>query len=306
MYVGRFAPSPTGPLHFGSLIAALFGFLRARQLGGRWLLRIEDLDPPRQPEGAVGQILETLQAYGLDWDGPVTYQSRRTSLYDDAMRILAASKLIYPCTCSRSNILDAGAREFDPELGPVYPGTCRSGPGFPDQPAARRIRAPDLEISFSDGLQGRRTQNLAQQSGDFIIRRKDGLYAYNLAVVVDDAMQGITEVARGTDLLSQTPRQIYLQRSLELPTPEYLHFPVAVSSQGQKLSKQTGAGGVRSDRVGENLVAALEFLGLEPPSELASESGRVILDWGLSNFDPSPLAGVLSKPAPIMGGLGAD
>jgi glutamyl-Q tRNA(Asp) synthetase len=293
-------------LHFGSLVAALVSFLRARQAGGKWLLRIEDLDPPRQPPEAVDQILTALRAHHLEWDEQVTFQGQRTPLYHDAVQVLAESGLLYECTCSRSAILEAGAREVDPELGPIYPGTCKSRPRIPGSPAALRIRVPPLKVSYSDLLQGYQVQHLSEESGDFVIRRKDGLHAYNLAVVVDDAAQGVTEVVRGTDLLSQTPRQIYLQQSLGLSIPRYLHFPVAVSESGQKLSKQSGACAVRPGLASENLAAALEFLGLDPPLELAREPAPVVLEWGLRHFDPMTLAGVLSKPVPIMGGLSDD
>lgn len=306
MYVGRFAPSPTGPLHFGSLVAALFSYLRARQAGGRWLVRIEDLDPPRQPADSVRQILAALTAHGLVWDEPLTFQSQRSRMYDQAIDALRLAGLTYQCTCSRSDIQQAGAIEAEPGMGSVYPGTCRARRLAPDEAGATRVRVPDEEISFEDALQGEVRQALLTQSGDFIIRRRDGLYSYNLAVAVDDAEQGITEVARGTDLLMQTPRQIFLQRALGAPQPRYLHFPVAVDRLGQKLSKQTGALPLDPAKAGRNLILALTFLGAEVPPGLANAPAANLLEWATGQFDPVLLAGQRAKPAPLTGGHALD
>lgn len=258
MYTGRFAPSPTGPLHFGSLVAALASWLDARAAGGRWLVRIEDLDPPRVQPGAADEILRALDSLGLAWDGEVLYQSRRAALYREALEKLRAHT--YWCGCSRREIADSslglavdGAR--------IYPGTCRGG--LPPGKAARalRVRAPAEEIRFVDRLQGAQAQALSRAIGDYVLYRADGIFAYQLAVVVDDAAQGVADVVRGADLLDSTARQIHLQRLLGVPTPRYLHVPAAVNLQGEKLSKQTGAPPVDARRPGREIAAALRFLG---------------------------------------------
>jgi glutamyl-Q tRNA(Asp) synthetase len=266
MYVGRFAPSPTGPLHFGSLVAALASWLDARAAEGRWYVRIEDVDQPRAQAGAVDSILRTLERLGLYWDGTVVFQSERTDLYQQALEKLRTHT--YWCGCTRREISDSslgiaidGAR--------IYPGTCRGG--LPADKAARalRIQTDVAPISFADRLQGTQGQSLARDIGDFVLYRADGQFAYQLAVVVDDAAQCITDVVRGADLLDSTARQIYLQRLLGYAEPRYLHVPVAVNSAGEKLSKQTGAAAVDASRDSEVLVAALRFLGQKPTHDLA-------------------------------------
>lgn len=235
---GRFAPSPTGPLHFGSLIAAVASYAQARRAGGEWLVRIEDLDPLREVPGAARSILRTLHALGLDWDGEPVYQSARTPAYADALDRLRARGLVYPCGCSRSEIAAHAARSGRWGTdGPIYPGTCRDGlpPGRRER--AWRLRAGPGDIAFRDLIQGDRYQNVAREAGDFVLRRADGIHAYQLAVVVDDDWQGIDLVVRGADLLSSTPRQILLQRALGLSTPAYAHVPLAVDAAGRKLSK---------------------------------------------------------------------
>src|SRR6185369_6600880 len=238
MYTGRFAPSPTGPLHFGSLVAALASWLDARAAGGRWLLRIEDLDRPRVEPGAAQHILETLRACGLDWDGEPVFQSRRTALYREAL--LQLKQDTYWCGCSRREIADSslglaadGAR--------IYPGTCRDGLAAGKTPRALRLRVPAAPISFEDRVQGAQAQSLAAEVGDFVLCRAEEEFTYQLAVVVDDAAQEVTHVVRGADLLDSTARQIHLQRLLGLAQPSYLHVPAAVNAKGEKLSKQTGA-----------------------------------------------------------------
>jgi len=263
MYVGRFAPSPTGPLHFGSLVAALASYMEARSAEGKWLLRIEDLDKPREQRGAADAILATLDALGLHWDGAVEYQSRRTALYRDALARLQAHT--YACACARSEIADSaiaidGAR--------VYAGTCRNGLAPGKTARAVRIRA-EGEIRFVDRVQGPQAQRLERDVGDFVLSRADGQFAYQLAVVVDDAEQGVTDVVRGADLLDSTARQIYLQRRLGYATPRYLHVPVAVNAAGEKLSKQTGAAPVDAARAGEELLRAFAFLGQPATGDLA-------------------------------------
>ncbi|WP_017460952.1 tRNA glutamyl-Q(34) synthetase GluQRS [Dyella ginsengisoli] len=270
-YRGRFAPSPTGPLHFGSLVAAVGSWLCARQAGGQWLVRMEDIDPPREVPGAARDILATLPAFGLVADGPVLYQSARRAAYDAAFEKLRAEGHVFPCWCSRTDLAARGGLHRD--------GLCVAPPSD-DRPPAWRLRAPDEDIAFTDGLQGTQRQNLRETAGDFVIRRVEGYYAYQLACVVDDAFQGITEVVRGTDLLDSTPRQIYLQRLLGLPTPAYLHLPLARDAQGRKLSKSAGAGALDPAEPMPALRRALAFLGLPhdqpaatPAELLAATSG---------------------------------
>jgi glutamyl-Q tRNA(Asp) synthetase len=268
--VGRFAPSPTGPLHFGSLVAAVASWLDARRHGGRWLLRMEDLDPPREVPGAADAILRSLEAFGLHWDGPVLYQSTRHEAYREALAKLRASGMTYDCGCTRREVGKRGRPGLD---GPVYPGTCRNGLPPGKRPRAVRVRTGPGVIGFADRMQGSIRQDLAREVGDFIICRADGLYAYQLAVVVDDAHQGITHVVRGADLLDSTPRQILLQRLLGLSTPAYLHHPLVLTPGGEKLSKQTHAPPVDDSDPVPALLRALRFLGETVPEH--GEDGSV-------------------------------
>ena len=258
-YRGRFVPSPTGPLHFGSLVCALASYLDARAHNGVWLVRIEDIDPPRDVPGADKQILETLARLGMVSDEPVVWQSDRYDLYEAALAKLTQKGLVYGCACSRREIAAAQA-----ELGlapHVYPGTCRNGTN--GRPArALRLRTVDETIEFRDRRCGVFAENLEQDVGDFVIRRADGLWAYQLAVVVDDADQGVNNVVRGEDLLDNTPRQIYLQRQLDIPTPQYFHVALAVDSNGMKLSKQTHAPAIDAEEPLPLLLAAARHLGL--------------------------------------------
>ncbi len=290
-YVGRFAPSPTGPLHFGSLLAAAASYAQAKSAAGRWLIRIEDIDPPREQPGADVLILDALEAYGFEWDGPVTYQSEFAGRHEAAVASLLESGLAYPCSCSRRDLADAPRGP----LGAIYPGTCRDGCSADD--VAIRIRTTDEPIAFVDGLQGRQAQKLESESGDFVIQRRDGLIAYHLAVIVDDSAQGITEIVRGIDLLDSTPRQIWLQRALGLTTPAYMHIPVANNDQQQKLSKLTGAAGLDADRPGPVLFAALMALGQEPPAALETASAAEIWSWALASWRPERLLGIRSIEA---------
>lgn len=294
-YIGRFAPSPTGPLHFGSLIAALASFLRAKSQQGRWLVRMEDLDRPREVAGAADHILRTLEALGLEWDGEVMYQSRHQVAYEAALQKLRNLGWAYPCGCTRSEIAAAQPDGTNNEL--VYPGTCRQGllPGR----AARawRVRTTAEPIHFEDLLQGVQSQVLQRLCGDFVIRRADRLFAYQLAVVVDDAEQAITEVVRGCDLLDSTARQIHLQRLLALPTPDYLHLPVATDVAGNKLSKQTGAAPVDPRQGGAVLVAALQFLGQRPPQEMGRASPAEVLRWAAEHWRLSSVPRQRNGPA---------
>lgn len=287
-YVGRFAPSPTGPLHFGSLLAAVASYAQARTQGGRWLLRIEDIDPPREPPGADKLILEALRAFGFEWDGTVTYQSRFTPRHQAMLEELLASGRAYPCSCSRRELADTPRGP----LGIIYPGTCRKGCSSND--VAIRLRTHDEPIGFVDSLQGPFRQRLESESGDFVIKRRDGLIAYNLAVVVDDAAQQVTEIVRGIDLLDSTPRHIYLQQLLGFITPDYAHIPVAVNQQGQKLSKLTGADALDTDKPESLLFSALRALSQEPPEELEAAPLREQWDWLFANWRFDTLAGIRS------------
>jgi glutamyl-Q tRNA(Asp) synthetase len=275
MYVGRFAPSPTGPLHFGSLVAAAASWLDARAARGRWLVRIEDLDQPRTLPGAADDILRGLERLGLTWDGPVLYQSLRSARYEEALQKLQAST--YWCGCTRSEIADS-ALALAADGAQIYPGTCRNG-----LPAGRAARALRLavgghEVSFVDRIQGPGEQDLAHEVGDFVLYRADGQVAYQLAVVVDDAEQGITDVVRGADLIDSTGRQLLLQQLLGYPRPRYLHVPVAVNAKGEKLSKQTGARALDPSRRGELLPRVLSFLGQRATADL---------DEAVSDWDPA-------------------
>jgi glutamyl-Q tRNA(Asp) synthetase len=270
-YVGRFAPSPTGPLHFGSLVAAVASWLDARAAGGRWLVRIEDVDATRTVPGAGEAILRTLEALGLTWDGEVVWQSRRTAHYEVALERLRAGGYVYRCRCSRREIADSGLVGLE---GAIYPGTCRRLGLAPGRELAERVVAPSAPVAFVDRAIGAVSQDIAGDIGDFVVKRRDGLFAYQLAVVVDDALQGVTDVVRGADLLWSTPRQIFLQRALGYPTPRYLHFPVVTNAAGEKLSKQTGAEAIDLARGAESLRHALAFLG-QPPAE-GDEPGAIL------------------------------
>jgi glutamyl-Q tRNA(Asp) synthetase len=270
-YRGRFAPSPTGPLHFGSLVAALGSWLDARAAGGRWLVRIEDLDTPRNKPGAADTILRTLEAFGLHWDESVIYQSARIDAYRAALAQLIAADAAFGCACTRSEIAAHARSGVD---GPVYPGTCRTGPVAGRRPRAWRVRVDDTPIAFDDRIQGRICQQLARDVGDFVVLRADRVFAYQLAVVVDDAAQHITDVVRGADLLDSTPRQLLLQRLLGLPSPRYAHLPLATNAAGQKLSKQTLARALDPTRPLPALCAALRFLGQSLPPQPGRSPAR--------------------------------
>ncbi len=295
-YVGRFAPSPTGPLHFGSLAAAVASWLDARAAGGRWLVRMEDLDFPRCEPGAADAILRQLEAYGLIWDGAVLAQSQRDDAYAAVLATLQAIGAVYPCACTRSQLAQA-PRNHEGEI--VYPGTCRNG--LPAGAIARawRVRVPDVSTRFHDRIHGDLQQNLAHDVGDFIVKRADGLFAYQLAVVVDDAFQGITHVVRGADLLWNTPRQIVLQSLLGLPTSVYAHVPLITNAAGQKLSKQTRAPALPESGQGAVLAQALAALGHPPPGELAGAKPVELLAWASAHWqiENVPTRPAVAKPA---------
>jgi glutamyl-Q tRNA(Asp) synthetase len=259
-YIGRFAPSPTGPLHLGSLIAAVASYLEARTRNGLWLMRMEDLDPPREEPNAAQTILNSLQQHGLQWDAEVLRQSQRHNAYQKTINDLLSEKKAYFCTCSRAEIQ---------QMGGIYDGRCRGHFKATEKQAAIRLQLQNAHaaVTFEDALQGKISQNLNKDVGDFVIKRKDGLYAYQLAVVLDDFEQGVTDIVRGSDLLDSTPRQIYLQQQLGLTTPNYVHIPVITHQNGQKLSKQTFAPALNNEQASQNLRLALHFLGqAEPPA----------------------------------------
>ena len=281
-YVGRFAPTPSGPLHFGSIVAALASYLDARHNGGKWLLRIEDIDRPRVRTGADRQIIDTLEILGLEWDGDIVYQSERLDQYQQALAKLAHNDLLYRCWCPRKIT-----------KGKPYPGTCRTSTGPDDKPHSLRVKIPDRPIAFEDAIQGSLTGRLNELTGDFILRRSDGLIAYNLAVVIDDAAQGITHIVRGADLLDTTFNQIYLQSVLNLPTPSYAHHLLAVDNNGKKISKQDGASDVLSGVSPEAvLLRALRFLGQTPDPALANTNKQQILVWAVIHWKIKAVAGV--------------
>ncbi len=276
LYRGRFAPSPSGSLHFGSLLTALGSFLDAKSQGGEWRLRIDDLDPPRVAPGATDAILRALQAYGLEWDGAVLYQSQRAGAYQAALDALRASGAVYACGCTRREIADSNAGQ---ENAAIYPGTCRNG--LPQGKAARawRLDTRGACMRIEDRLQGAIEQDLERISGDFVLQRADGLFAYQLAAVVDDAELGITDVVRGADLIDSSLRQVYVQQLLGLANPRYLHLPVVVNAAGEKLSKQTLAPGLDLSHPQKTLIQALSLLNQSPPQDMTRASVAEILAW---------------------------
>jgi glutamyl-Q tRNA(Asp) synthetase len=285
-YVGRFAPSPTGPLHFGSLVAAVASFLQARVNNGRWLLRIEDIDPPREQPGATSQILKALECYGFEWDGETIFQSASADAHEEALSSLLVRDLAYRCSCSRKDLagLPSGP------LGVIYPGTCRNGTSA--EQVAIRVKTDNSAIRFNDAIQGPFTHRLETESGDFVIRRRDKLIAYQLAVVVDDEIQGVTEIMRGIDLIDSTPRQIWLQTVLNFKVPHYAHIPVITHPNGDKLSKLTAAQAIPLERVKQVLVEALAALRQSPPEHLEDDSLAQIWSWATENWRIGNLKGL--------------
>ena len=282
MYIGRFAPSPTGSLHLGSLLAAVGSFIDARSRGGRWLVRIEDLDRARVVPGSAEEMLRTLEVFGLGWDGEIVYQSRRTDLYAEALESLRAGGHTFECSCSRRELAaeDSG-----------YPGTCREGPRRPGD-TALRFRVDEREtVAFDDRFQGPITLAMSKL-GDVVVRRRDGIFAYQLAVVVDDARQGITDVVRGADLLESTGWQLALQRALRLPVPRYAHLPLLLERTGGKLSKSRRSAALDPRQAGTELLGVLRLLGLSPPADLTGASPAILLEWAVSRWrerSPPPL-----------------
>ncbi|QLF92932.1 tRNA glutamyl-Q(34) synthetase GluQRS [Pseudomonas sp. ABC1] len=282
-YTGRFAPTPSGYLHFGSLMAALASYLDARAAKGRWLLRMEDLDPPREAPGAQAAILSTLEAYGFEWDGTLLRQSERSDAYQQTLQHLLVQGLAYPCDCSRKRL----------EPWPIYPGFCREA-RKPDRDAAIRLRVPQLEYAFEDRVQGRFSQHLGRDVGDFVIRRRDGLFAYQLAVVLDDAYQGMTDVVRGADLLDSTPRQLYLQELLGLPQPRYLHVPLVIQPDGHKLGKSYRSPPLQAGQAAPLLLRALRALGQNPPQALHDANRTELMNWGIAHWDATRIPRTLT------------
>jgi len=277
-YRGRFAPSPTGHLHFGSLVAAVGSWLCARHAGGQWLLRMEDIDPPREVAGSAASILAALPAFGLDPDPPTLFQSQRIAAYDQAFEQLRAAGRVFPCWCSRSELAAAGGIHRD--------GQCVAA-ADPDRLPAWRLHVPDIEVTFDDALLGPQREHLRESVGDFVIRRAEGFYSYQLACVVDDAFQGITDVVRGSDLLDSTARQIWLQRCLDVPMPRYLHLPLVLDAGGHKLSKSDQAHPVDPAAPLPALRQALAFLSVPVP--MAAMEVPDLLAHALANFDPALL-----------------
>ncbi|WP_423359298.1 tRNA glutamyl-Q(34) synthetase GluQRS [Pseudomonas citronellolis] len=284
-YTGRFAPTPSGYLHFGSLVAAVASYLDARAVGGRWLVRMEDLDPPREMPGAQAAILQTLERYGFEWDGPVERQSERSEAYAAVVEQWLRSGLAYACTCSRKQLEGSGG---------IYPGTCRNAGHDWHGEVAIRIRVPELEYAFVDRVQGEFRQHLGREVGDFVIRRRDGLYAYQLAVVLDDAWQGVTDIVRGADLLDNTPRQLYLQELLGVPHPRYLHVPLIVQPDGHKLGKSYRSPPLAAEQAAPLLLRALKALGQAAPAELAGATPAEVLAWGVAHWDAARIPRVLT------------
>lgn len=286
---GRFAPSPTGPLHLGSLVAAVGSWLFARATGGRWIVRVEDIDTPRVVRGSADEILAALRLYGLEWDGEVVHQSHRHPLYEEALRRLAADGWLFDCACSRADLQRTASAPAGREA--VYPGTCRAGLG--GRPArALRFKVPDERLVFDDVVFGRVEEDLRRDVGDFVVRRADGIFAYQLAVVVDDAEQGVTQVVRGADLLASTSRQIALQRALGAPLPEYAHLPLVVTADGAKLGKRDGALALPSldpARVRGTLALALRIIGIHAePDEPARMLAAAVSEFDATRISKEP------------------
>lgn len=270
--IGRFAPSPTGDLHFGSLVSAVGSYLEAKCAGGAWLLRVEDIDPPREVAGSSERIINYLHRLGMVQDGPVLYQSSRYEAYQQTINTLLANGLAYRCACSRKDLPESG----------IYPGTCRNGIAPGKEARSVRLQVKEDRCEFTDKIQGLVSDSPAGISGDFIIQRADGLYAYQLAVVVDDAFQGVTQVVRGADLLDSTSRQICLQKALGYKTPDYVHLPVAMSADGRKLGKRFQTDPVANNDPARAIELALRFLGQDPPPNSSLDR---LWDWALGNWN---------------------
>jgi len=292
--VGRFAPSPTGALHFGSLLVAVGSYCLARRGQGRWLLRMEDLDQPRVVPGAAEQMLRTLEGLGFEWDGEVLWQSRRTQRYQQELERLIALGLVFDCGCTRREVLASAPHAGDE--GPVYPGTCRHGLPPGRRARAQRLRVAEQTVCFVDGVHGETAQQLDTAVGDFVLRRADGIFAYQLAVVIDDADSGVNQVVRGADLLASTPRQIYLQSCLGYPPPHYVHLPLAITPAGAKISKRDGATPLDAAHGGLWIAAALRFLGQLLPVEAERMPAAELLHWAAAHFELCRVPGGAAVP----------
>ncbi len=294
-YRGRFAPSPSGPLHFGSLLAATASYLQARQQQGEWWLRIEDIDPPREVKGASQQIIDTLALYGFEWDN-LTYQSQRLALYQGYLEKLQQASLTYPCACSRKEIQQFNAQQSKP--AGLYPGTCRSGLNGKMARSIRiKITAPIQTLH--DTIQGSQTSDLSRTTGDFILKRADGLFSYQLAVAIDDSTQGMTQIVRGYDLHASSFCQQYIQQVLGLDSPDYAHIPVAVTPDGIKLSKQSAAQDIATQPPRQVLWQALTILGQQPPANLKTQSLKHLWQWGFANWNLSSVPQAQSVLSPF-------
>lgn len=289
-YIGRFAPSPSGPLHFGSLVSALASYLDAKANGGQWFVRMEDLDPPREQPGAASVILQSLDEHGLHWDGEVIYQSQRSHAYQQCLDALLDARYAYPCTCSRQDLAN---------MGGIYNGHCRNHQPAPGQICSLRLKLYDLPdratpdvIRFDDLIQGAQAQNLRTEAGDQILKRRDSYFAYQLAVVVDDIAQGINHIIRGSDLLEVTGRQLFFFDLLGAALPQFGHVPLAMQANGQKLSKQNQAKAINGKLASRNLWRGLEFLGQNPPAALADSSTPELLDWALHHWQRDSISGL--------------
>jgi glutamyl-Q tRNA(Asp) synthetase len=291
-YIGRFAPSPSGPLHFGSLIAATASYLCAKSVQGKWLLRIEDVDRFRIKENSINSIIQTLESYGYQWDDAILYQSKRSEAYQDALNSL--SDLTYPCSCSRKFLQKQAPTGM---YGYTYLGYCREQMSNPDAAQfAIRLRTNNTLVYFDDGLQASISQSIETEVGDFIIKRSDNMFSYQLAVVVDDEYQQVTEVVRGSDLLDNTPRQLYLQQCLGYQSPRYLHFPTAITSDGKKLSKHYHSAPVSAEQKRGTILKTLNFLGQKAPFIDQFSSLESIWDWAIKNWDRDKIPAQMTLP----------
>lgn len=287
-YRGRFAPSPSGSLHFGSLIAATASYLDAKAHQGKWLLRIEDVDTPRIRQGAIASIIRILEIYSFEWDEDILYQSQRFAAYQLELDRLIAAQHVYPCSCSRKSLQNKATFGA---AGMIYPGLCRAQLHHPESPLRTyRLLTDDQPISFIDRVKGLQRQCIASEVGDFALKRSDGIFTYQLAVVVDDAYQGITDIVRGEDLLDNTARQLYLQKLLGYASPRYLHFPTATDESGKKLSKQNHAPEIQAKDRMMNIHNALQFLGQNPPKREDFEHITDLWNWAIENWDSDLIA----------------
>lgn len=299
LHRGRFAPTPSGPLHLGSLLTALASYLQAKSKGGVWLLRMDDLDGPRCMPGAADQIRRQLEGHGLLWDESIRWQSQHVEEYRTALQSLERSGRVYPCSCTRARLEVTSLAGPD---GPVYPGTCRAG-AKSDRNTNLRLRVDDDEFGFEDGWQGAQRRNLLHDVGDFVVRRADGVIGYQLACAVDESTQGITEVTRGADLLGSTIRQLVVMEALRIEPPDYRHLPVLIDSEGRKLSKQNHAAPVQIQHAAANLLQCLRYLNQLVPQESSTSSPQMLVEWAVANWDPVRVPNAPSMTTPGFGAV---